>query len=215
MATHVEKMTFSPFQENTYIVHDGTHCVIIDPGCYEQHERNFLANFIESKGLTPLAILLTHGHLDHIFGVDFVQKKYNVDVYLHEKDLFTYEGSQMAAHLYGLNQYVHPEKPTKLLNGTERLVFGEMEFQVMFTPGHCVGHVVYYNEAEKYVINGDVLFRGSYGRYDLPGGDFYTLQRTIIDTMFALPEETLVYSGHGPETTIRAEKQSNPILFGH
>lgn len=214
MATFVKKMTFSPFEENTYIVHDGAQCVIIDPGCYDRHEQEILSDFIESNGLTPVAILLTHAHLDHIFGVDFVQKKYNLEVYLHEKDLFTYHSSPMAAQLYGLSKYVHPEPPTKLLNGTERLVFGGIEFQVIFTPGHCVGHVVYYNEAENYVINGDVLFRGSYGRYDLPGGDFHTLQRTIIDTMFALPESTLVYSGHGPETTIGAEKQSNPILFG-
>lgn len=214
MATFVEKMTFSPFQENTYIVHDGKHCVIIDPGCYESYEQKTLADFIETNGLTPIAILLTHAHLDHIFGVDFVQKKYNLEVYLHEKDLFTYHGSPMAAQLYGLQNYIHPEVPTKLLNGTERLVFGEIEFQVMFTPGHSIGHVVYYNAAGNYVINGDVLFRGSYGRYDLPGGDFNTLQHTIINTMFALPEETLVYSGHGPETTIGIEKRSNPILMG-
>ncbi len=207
-------MTFNPFQENTYVVHDGTSCVIIDPGCFDRLEEAELVDFIESNKLTPVAVLLTHGHIDHIAGLDFVNRKYALDVYLHEDDLFTFDGSERAARMYGIQQYVHPAHPNKLMKGTEQLVFGEIKFDVLFTPGHCVGHVVFYNKEEAYVINGDVIMRGSHGRTDLPGGDSATLKRTLLDTMFKLPEETVVYSGHGPETTIGIEKKTNAVMFG-
>ncbi len=212
MKTIVEKLTFNPFQENTYIVHDGTSCVIIDPGCFNRTEEETLVQFIEANELTPAAVLLTHGHLDHIAGLDFVNRTYGVDVYLQETDLFTFRGSHIAANLYGLRGFIQPEEPNKLLKGDEILIFGDMEFQVLFTPGHSMGHVVYYNKQDGYVINGDVLMRGSHGRTDLPGGDYPTLKRSITETMFSLPDETVVYSGHGPETSISIEKQINPIL---
>lgn len=214
MKSTVAKMTVNPFQENTYVVHDGNVCVLIDPGCFDREEEEMLVNFIESNGLTPVAVLLTHGHLDHIAGLDFVNRKYGVDVYLNETDLITFESSPRAAHMYGLSQFVQPERPNKLLKGTEELVFGEMKFQVLNAPGHSIGHVVFYNEADNYVLNGDVIMRGSHGRTDLPGGDSATLKRTLLDTMFKLPDDTLVYSGHGPETTIGIEKKTNAVMFG-
>lgn len=212
MATHVEKMTFNPFQENTFVVHDGTSCVIIDPGCVDRSEQEYLVNYIDSNQLTPVAVLLTHAHLDHIAGLDFVNRKYGVDVYLHEDDLFTFKGSPIAASLYGFTQYVQPEEPNKLLKGNEHLVFGNMEFDVLNTPGHSIGHVVFHNKTDGYVLNGDVIMRGSHGRTDLPGGDYATLKRSIIDTMFKLPEDTVIYCGHGPETSVEIEKQINPVL---
>lgn len=212
MKTVVEKFTFNPFQENTYVVHDGTNCVIIDPGCYYREEEEILVNYIESEGLTPLAVLLTHGHIDHIAGLDFVNRKYGLDVYLQETDLFTFRGSQMAANLYGIQGYIQPAEPNKLLKGDETLRFGEMEFQVLFTPGHSMGHVVYYNHEDGYVLNGDVIMKGSHGRTDLPGGDYPTLKKSILEKLFTLPDETVIYSGHGPETSVGLEKQINPIL---
>ncbi len=211
MALSIQKFTFSPFQENTYIVHDGNDCVIIDPGCYEQHERDTLTTFIERENLTPRALLLTHGHLDHVFGCDFVKKKYGLDVYLHEKDLFTLEMGERSAALYGIPGFVQPETPNKLLKGDELLEFGSIRLQVAFTPGHCVGHVVFINYEDDFVINGDVLFAGSFGRTDLPGGDMEVLKKTIFEVMFALPETMTVYSGHGDETTIGQEKRTNYI----
>lgn len=214
MKTTVEKMTFNPFQENTFVVHDGTSCVIIDPGCFDRSEEEALVNYIDSNGLTPVAVLLTHGHLDHIAGLDFMNRKYGVDVYLNEIDLSTFKASPIAANLYGLRGFVQPAEPNKMLKGNEHLVFGNMEFDVLNTPGHSIGHVVFYNKKDGYVINGDVIMKGSHGRTDLPGGDSATLKRTILETMFSLPDDTVIYCGHGPETSIGIEKKTNPVMFG-
>ncbi len=214
MKTTVEKMTFNPFQENTFVVHDGTSCVIMDPGCFDRSEEEALVNYIDSNGLTPVAVLLTHGHLDHIAGLDFVNRKYGVDVYLNEIDLSTFKASPIAASLYGLREFVQPAEPNKMLKGNEHLVFGNMEFDVLNTPGHSIGHVVFYNKKDGYVINGDVIMKGSHGRTDLPGGDSATLKLTILETMFSLPDDTVIYSGHGPETSIGIEKKTNAVMFG-
>ena len=215
MVTRVHKMTFNRFQENTFIVHDGDVCVIVDPGCFNSREEHELVDFIESSGLTPVAVLLTHGHLDHIAGLDFINRTYGIDVYLNETDLPTFNASHLAANLYGLHGFVQPETPNKLLKGNEELVFGKMKFQVIDAPGHCVGHVVFYHAEDGYVLNGDVLMQGSHGRTDLPGGDSTVLRRTIFETMFGLPDETVVYTGHGPETTIGMEKRINIAVTHH
>lgn len=212
MSITVQKFVLNPFQENTFIVHDSEVCVIIDPGCYQKHEQDALVEYIESNNLTPQAILLTHAHLDHVFGCDFVQKKFNLDVYMHEMDIYTLEMGERSATTYGIPGFIQPETPNKFLQGGEILEFGNMKFKVLFTPGHCVGHVVYVNEEENFVVNGDVLFAGSFGRTDLPGGDMATLKKSIFEVMFELPETMVVYSGHGPETTIGQEKMTNYIL---
>jgi glyoxylase-like metal-dependent hydrolase (beta-lactamase superfamily II) len=212
MSITVQKFVFNPFQENTSVVHDGNVCLIIDPGCYESHEKKALVDYIESNGLTPVALLLTHAHIDHVLGCQFVLDTYDIDFYIHEKDIETLNSVQSYAHVYGFPGYNPPREPNKLLKGGETLKFGEIEFEVYFTPGHCRGHVVYHNVENSFVINGDVLFAGSFGRVDLPGGDMDTLKESIFNIMFNLPEETVVYCGHGPETTIGAEKRSNYIL---
>lgn len=212
MAISFEKFTFNPFQENTMIVHDGDSCVIIDPGCYERHEQEALVDYISSNNLTPKALLLTHAHIDHVLGCAFILKRYAVDFYIHKDDIITLDAVQSYAHVYGFPGYTPPPTPNKLLNGGEKLQFGDIEFDVFFTPGHAPGHVVYYNQATETVVNGDVLFAGSFGRVDLPGGDLETLKKSIFETMFQLPDETIVYCGHGPETTIGQEKRTNYIL---
>jgi hydroxyacylglutathione hydrolase len=208
----VHKFVFNAFQENTYVVSDAAkNCVIIDPGCYDSHERLELFEFIASNQLTPLALLNTHGHIDHVMGNAAVVNKYNVPYYLHELDLPTMRAVAGYSHLYGFEGYVPSPEPTHLLTDGQELVFGNIRFKVIFGPGHAPGHVAFYSEEEKLVINGDILFRGSFGRTDLPGGDFNTLRNTLLNIMFKLPEETVVYSGHGPETTIGFEKTHNAI----
>lgn len=211
MAISVQKFTFNPFEENTFLVHDGPSCVIVDPGCYHREEEQALVQFVESNNLKVEAILLTHAHLDHIFGCEFARKHFGVEVYMHEKDLFTLEMGERSAMMYGIPGFVQPSTPEKLLKGNETLEFGSMKFDVLFTPGHCVGHVVYVNREANFVVNGDVLFAGSFGRTDLPGGDMAILKDSIFNVMFQLPDAMVVYSGHGPETTIGREKQTNYI----
>lgn len=213
MKTHVKTFTFNQFQENTYIVYDeNKDCVIIDPGCYEKHEQKELSDFISNNGLKPLALLNTHAHIDHILGNAFIQRTFDLDHYLHIEDLQTLRAVESYAHVYGFSGYELSPEPTHIMQGNDVLKFGEMEFQVYFTPGHAPGHVVYYNKENQFVINGDVLFDGSFGRVDLPGGNIDILKKSIHEVMFNLPEETVVYCGHGPSTTIGKEKKSNYIL---
>ncbi|MCO5258805.1 MAG: MBL fold metallo-hydrolase [Crocinitomicaceae bacterium] len=213
MKLHVHAFTFNPFQENTYVIFaDNGDAVIIDPGCYDKEEENELDEFIEANQLNVLALLNTHAHIDHVLGNSHVIEKYKVDYYLHEEDLPTLNAVSSYAHVYGFPNYKISPQPTKLLNHGDTLVFKSIQLEVFFTPGHAPGHVVFYNKENNLVINGDVLFQDSFGRVDLPGGDLETLKKSIFDTMFQFPENTVVYCGHGPATTIGREKTSNYIL---
>lgn len=213
MSLQINIFTFNPFQENMCIISDDNkNCVIIDPGCYHREEQQELLDFIIDNELVPQALLNTHAHLDHVVGNAFIQRHFNLDHYLHELDLPTLHAAPIAASMYGIPGFEASPLPNKTLNHGDKLKFGDIELDVLFTPGHAPGHVVFYNVENKFVINGDVLFRGSFGRYDLPGGDLLTLQKSITDVMFRLPEDTIVYCGHGPTTTIGTEKRSNPIL---
>ncbi len=208
----VHKFTFNAFQENTYVITDAqNNCVIIDPGCYDSHERKALFDFIADNNLKPLALLNTHGHIDHVMGNAAVVEKYDIPFYLHPDDLPTLRAVAGYSHLYGFEGYVPSPEPTHFLEEGQIVEFGEIKFKVLFGPGHAPGHVAFYSAEEKFVINGDILFQGSFGRTDLPGGDFETLRNTLMNVMFTLPEDTLVYTGHGPETTIGHEKKYNAI----
>ena len=212
MSLKVVSFQFNGFQENTYvIVSPNKNCVIIDPGCYSALEEEALFNFIEDNELNPLALLNTHAHIDHILGNFAVKDKYKIPFYIHKDDLITLHSVKNYAALYGFQNYKESPEPDVFLEHGSEISFEDISFKVLFTPGHAPGHVVFYNEHNKFVINGDVLFNGSFGRVDLPGGDINTLKKSIFDTMFKLPEDTVVYCGHGPETTIEQEKKSNYI----
>jgi glyoxylase-like metal-dependent hydrolase (beta-lactamase superfamily II) len=213
MKIKVDVFTFNQFQENTYILSDEkNNCVIIDPGCYERNEQQQLLQFISDSKLTPLALLNTHAHIDHILGNAFVLRNFEIDHYLHIEDLTTLRAVESYAHVYGFQGYEISPEPSHIIQGGETLQFGDIQLNVFFTPGHAPGHVVFYNAENKFVINGDVLFNGSFGRVDLPGGDIEILKKSIHEMMFQLPEDTVVYCGHGPSTTIGKEKRSNYIL---
>lgn len=208
----VETFTFNGFQENTSIVYTAEKdAVIIDPGCYDQHEQEALVDFITSHDLTVHAVLNTHCHLDHIFGNAFCVAKYGVDLYAHKEELFTLGLAEKSAQLYGFPGFIPSPTPTVFIEDNEEIRFGTLAFQVIFGPGHAVGHVAFYNAPNKLLIGGDILFKGSFGRTDLPGGSMEILKKTIHERMFTLPEDTVVYPGHGPTTTICEEKIHNYI----
>lgn len=209
----VAQFTFNEFSENTYVLFDETkQCVIVDPGCYKASEQEELTRFIKDNGLTPNMLINTHCHIDHILGNAFVANKYNIPLYMHEQELETYEGTSRWAQLFGM---VIEEIPSNriYLNEGDEVAFGNTKLQVLFTPGHSVASLSFYEAVSQQLISGDVLFYQSIGRTDLPGGNFDTLIQSIKTKLFTLPNETVVYSGHGPKTTIGTEKSTNPFLM--
>jgi hydroxyacylglutathione hydrolase len=212
MALKVNVFQFNGFQENTYLVsNDSGEALIFDPGCYSREEELVLTNFIEENKLTICAALYTHAHIDHILGAEFVREKYKCSSYLHPLDHSTWTSVANYAHVYGFEGYKSSALPENYLEDGQVLHIDKFKIQVRHTPGHAPGHVVFYFEQDNFIINGDVLFRESFGRVDLPGGDLETLKKSIFDILFQYPDETIVYCGHGPNTTIGHEKQYNYI----
>lgn len=208
----IKKFTFNPFQENTYILFDETkECVVIDPGCYDKQEKTDLINFIEENELIPVQLLNTHCHIDHVLGNYMVSSNYQLKLAAHKLEVPVLEGSAYWGSQYGINGDLSPHIEIYLNEG-DQIEFGNSKLEVIFVPGHSPGHIAFVNHDEKFIINGDVLFQGSYGRYDLPGGDLKTLAQSIQKKLFVLPDDYKVYAGHMGETTIGAEKKTNPIL---
>lgn len=211
---NLHSFTFNPFQENMYILWDDTkETVIVDPGCYNASDQKQVATFVEQNDLNVVALLNTHCHIDHIFGNAFVVERFNVPFYMHEKDLPVLQSGQQTSMMYGLNYDTSPNPKSYLVEG-EDFSFGETTLKIRFTPGHSPGSVCFIHHESKTVIGGDVLFKQSVGRTDLPGGDSATLINSIRTELFTLSDDFTVHSGHGPETTIGFEKQYNPFLNG-
>lgn len=210
--TDIAAFCFNPFQENTYIIaHPNKECWIIDPGCYTLQEQKQLAGYIDKNGLKPVRLLNTHCHLDHIYGNKFVADEYQLELGIHEKELFILEKAELSARMFGAKI---PEKctPGYFLKEGESLQLGDVTFDIVFTPGHSPGSVCFINHGERYAIVGDVLFQGSIGRTDLPGGDYDTLIKSIKTQLLVLDDATQIFNGHGSSTTIGEEKRYNPFL---
>ena len=208
----VKTFTFNPVQENTYVLYnEAGQCCIIDPGCYFQQEREELKNFIEETGLQPLLLLNTHCHLDHVFGNKWAAKNWNLTLHIHEKEKAVLDFAPQSGEMWQMPFDNYDGKLIYLKEGTT-INLGNDELEIRFTPGHSPGSVCFYHEPGGFVIGGDVLFNGSIGRTDLPGGDFDTLINSIQTQLFTLPDETKVYSGHGPVTTVGLEKMNNPFV---
>jgi len=207
----VKSFTFNPFQENTYVLYDESKsCIIIDPGCYEEFEKSDLVDFINSESLKVEKLINTHCHIDHVLGNKFIKDTFGVQLYIHKNDEATLKAVETYAPNYGFPQF-EPTSAEQFLEEGNSLSFGNSTLDIIYVPGHAPGHVAFVSKSDKFCIGGDVLFRGSIGRTDLPGGDFDTLIRSIHEQMFVLPDNTTVYCGHGPTTTIGEEKVSNPF----
>jgi len=208
----IYKLVFNPIDENTYILADESgECAIIDCGCYDRNEFCELTDFIEEKKLKPVLLLNTHCHLDHIFGNRFMLERYNLGAFCHRDDDYNRKKAVNHALMFGLSME-EPPVPAGYLADGQKISFGQSELTSIHVPGHAAGSLAFYSEKDKVVFTGDALFEGSIGRTDLPGGNYETLINSIRNKLFTLPEETVVYPGHGDETTIGNEIKTNPYF---
>jgi glyoxylase-like metal-dependent hydrolase (beta-lactamase superfamily II) len=208
----LESFVFNPFQENTYLlINEKNECWIVDPGMYDATEKEQLLRFIQTNQLQPQAIINTHAHIDHIWGVQFLKEQFKIPFLLHEKDQPVLQAAVASAAMFGLDFSNIPTVDAPIKEG-KMLQLGTDTVEVRWTPGHSPGSVTFYNAQGKFALAGDVLFNRSIGRTDLPGGSFDTLIQSIKNELFTLPDETLVYAGHGPFTKIADEKKYNPFL---
>lgn len=207
----IKIFVFNPFSENTFVLWDETkEAIIIDPGCYEDHEKYQLTDFIAAESLKVVKLINTHSHIDHCLGNKFIQDTYNVPLELHESEISVLESVASYASSYGFDNY-QSTSAEKFLSEEDSVEFGNSSLKVLFVPGHSPGHIALVNEEENICIGGDVLFEGSIGRTDLPGGNYDVLIQSIKSKLFNLRDSMIVYPGHGATTTIGEERVSNPF----
>lgn len=208
----IQKFIFNAFQVNSYLLIEETgKCMIIDASCYESREKQELKDFIEKNNLKLIRNLNTHCHIDHILGNSFIAETYGIYPEYHEESVpFLFSANEIAQS-FG---YVIKDipAPARYLKDNEKITFGTSAITVLYTPGHADGSVCFYNQEQEFVISGDVLFRDTIGRTDLPSGNFDLLMKSFHEKLFTLPDGTTVYPGHGPETTIGYEKLNNPFI---
>jgi hydroxyacylglutathione hydrolase len=208
----IKSFVFSPIEENTYILFNEVNdCIIIDPGFYFDDERTVFENFVNEKKLRPKLLLNTHCHLDHVFGNKYVADAYKLTPQIHKNEKEVLEFAPVSGLKYNMPFDNYIGELIYLKEG-DIIKFGNDELEVIEAPGHSPGSICFYCKKQNFIIGGDVLFQRSIGRTDLPGGSFETLVGHIRNKLFTLPDETKVYSGHGPVTTIGEEKKYNPYL---
>ena len=209
----IAKLTFNPIQENTYILWDESgECIVVDAGNISAREDNRLVDFITEQGLNPVMAVNTHGHFDHLAGVEHLRRTYDIPFAMSSKDAYLLEAAPTSARMFGIGEITAPTKIDIDLNTLEELHFGNTTMKIIHTPGHTPGHVSLYNEEMGVVLTGDTLFRESIGRTDLSGGDYSWIMRSILDKLIVLGDEVKVYPGHGEETTIGHESLYNPFI---
>lgn len=212
MPLTIHTFTFNDFSENTYVVADETkQCAIVDAGCYEKEEEQFLIDFIVTEKLTPVALINTHCHLDHIFGVDFLKNYFKIPYLIPEGELVINNGAMLMAQMWGFPKLRTPE-PTGFLDKKHGIAFGNTWLEILSVPGHSPDHVAFYHAPSRSCLSGDVLFHRSIGRTDLPYGNHHQLIHSIQSVLYQLPEDTVIYAGHGHPTTIGEEKKYNPFV---
>jgi hydroxyacylglutathione hydrolase len=209
----VKTFVFNDFQENTYLLYDHTlACCVIDPGMNSESERMEFDDFILQHKLKPGEIINTHCHVDHVLGCKYLKSRYNIPFYIHMKEIDVLEKAQLYGNFFGLKVET-PPSPDHYVEEGETFKIGESELKFFHVPGHSEGSIALYCATDRILITGDVLFRGSIGRTDLPGGDYTTLIKSIKTKLMTLPGNVDVYPGHGAKTTIENERNSNPFLI--
>ena len=209
----IKVFEFNPIAVNTYVLHDKGECVIIDAACFYPDEQRTLLNYILDKNLVVKHVLNTHLHFDHLFGVNFMESQFNVQMQAHKADEFLLEGMADQMTMFGFKVNGN-YKPTigKYIDEGDEIEFGNQNLSILHVPGHSPGSVAFYNKEENVIISGDALFNGSIGRTDLPQGNHQQLLEAVRSKLFTLPGKTIVYPGHGPITTIEREKKYNPFF---
>lgn len=208
----VKAFTFSPIQENTYLLYNEKgKALIIDPGCYFEEEREMLSSFLQQNNLELQLLLNTHCHLDHVFGNKWIHETFGLLLHIHQKEKQVLDFAPASGLMWNM-PFDNYNAELKYIKEGEEILLDDDRLKILFAPGHSPGHVCFYCKEQGFVIGGDVLFRQSIGRTDLPGGNHETLIQSIKTQLFTLPDETIVYSGHGPATTIGYEKKHNPFL---
>ena len=208
----IKVLTFNPVQENTYVLYNEfNQCIIIDPGCYFDYEKDELKSFIEKNHLVPKMLLNTHCHLDHVFGNKYIAEEYKLTLHIHKNEEELLKMAPASGLMFNL-PFDNYKGELIFLKEGEVVSLGDDSLKVIYAPGHSPGSICFYCEKQKFIIGGDVLFQNSIGRTDLPGGSMEGLVKNIREKLFTLPGDVTVYSGHGPETTIAEEKESNPYL---
>ena len=208
----IKTFYFNPLRECCYVVWDDTaECVIIDPGCHGDREFERLRLFVEEKQLKPVSVLLTHGHFDHILGLEDTARCWDLDVFLDPDDRMQLDLALNWSRELGLTYKPFTGRLRDLADG-DVIRFGHTQLRVITTPGHTQGCVCFYSEAEQLLFTGDTLFAGSIGRTDHPGGDYDQLIESIARKLLPLDGDVKVLPGHGPSTTIGYERATNPFL---
>ena len=208
----IKNFIFNTFMVNTYLLYDETgECIVIDAACFEAEEQEEFRSFISENKLKLVRNLNTHCHIDHVLGNSFIVSEYGIYPEYHEKSELFFHTLQEIGYSFGYPIDRHP-KPAGFLNDGDLVQWGHSSLRVFYTPGHAEGSVCFYCEADGFVITGDVLFRDTIGRTDLPSGDFDLLMNSIRTRLFTLPPATIVLPGHGPETEIGYEMGNNPFI---
>jgi len=210
----IKQFTFNFFGENTFLLYDETkEAVLIDCGCITPNEENTLSDFIKNNNLTLKRLLSTHYHFDHVIGNAYIFHKYGIRPEMHKDEKNgTTPTLNMQASKFGISMSFEEIDLLNNIEDNEEIRFGNSVLKAILVPGHSPASLAFYCEAEKFVIAGDALFQGSIGRTDLWGGDYGTLISSITKRLLTLPDNTTVYPGHGPSTTIFEEKTNNPFL---
>lgn len=210
---HLHHFTFNPFQENTYVLYnDQKQAFIIDPGCYTKIEQKQLLAFIQDHQLTPVALLNTHCHLDHVFGNQFIADTFQLPAIFHKNEQVIIDRLPEVGIKWGIPCQAFTGKVQYIEHG-QIISLGADTFKVLLTPGHSPGSVCFYNAEQSIIIGGDLIFKDGVGRTDLPGANPLDLIKSIKDVILPLPENCTIFSGHGPATTIAREKEHNPYIL--